>query len=413
VNRLKFCVAVMFCLVLTSLAATYAAERESGDDPRWPDVALDEPQWPNIRLDDIEAPRVNPRPAFVDPQAVEDRIMGRKRNAAKPMPASKFETAPSPAAAATGLDANASVAARWPTLPPEKQPWPFVFEGGARYWFSSGSMKFGFSNGSPYFGNPTSTLDWQRLTAHTGEVFARIDHMPSGVFVKGLVGGGSIKDGHIVDRDFFVTQFKFSDTTSDVSNGNSRFAMFDVGWAYSPLPNMRLGFFVGYHYWHEKVTANGILCNIASTLGCPSINAVVTGFDTPVLSYEPTWHAVRIGGESKLWINDRWSFSGEFAVIPYAVMQNKDSHLLRQDFADLGTAPNIVTKSKYAYGVEAELFVNYAVTPNIEIGAGVRYWGLASRMGDVRFGPEFDTTNKLTNFDQERYGVLLHAKGRF
>ncbi len=30
--------------------------------------------------------------------------------------------------------------------------------------------------------------------------------------------------------------------------------MFDVGWAYSPLPNMRLGFFVGYHYWHEKVT---------------------------------------------------------------------------------------------------------------------------------------------------------------
>jgi hypothetical protein len=399
----------MFGIVLT---ASVASRAPAG--PQWPDVALDEPQWPNIRLDDIDAPRLNQRPTFVDPQDVEDRIMSRKRKAApKPSLVSKPDLVPSPAAAATGLDANASVAARWPALPPEKQPWPFVFEGGARYWFSSGSMKFGFTNGSPYFGNPTSTLDWQRLTAHTGEVFARIDHMPSGVFVKGLVGGGSIKDGHIVDRDFFVTQFKFSDTTSDVSNGNSRFAMFDVGWAYSPLPNMRLGFFVGYHYWHEKVTANGILCNIASTLGCPSINAVVTGFDTPVLSYEPTWHAVRIGAESKLWVNDRWSFSGEFAVIPYAVMQNKDSHLLRQDFADLGTAPNIVTKSKYAYGVEAELFVNYAVTPNIEIGAGVRYWGLASRMGDVRFGPEFDTTNKLTNFDQERYGVLLHAKGRF
>jgi hypothetical protein len=140
----------MFCLVLTASVATHAAERKSDDDPRWPNVALDEPQWPNVRLDDLEVPRVNPRPAFVDPEAVVDRIMGRKRNAAKPMPASKFETAPSPAAAATGLDANASVAARWPALPPEKQPWPFVFEGGARYWFSSGSMKFGFTNGSPY-----------------------------------------------------------------------------------------------------------------------------------------------------------------------------------------------------------------------------------------------------------------------
>ena len=132
-----------------------------------------------------------------------------------------------------------------------------------------------------------------------------------------------------------------------------------------------------------------------------------------MLSYEPTvaCAAHRHRGQDR--IDDRWSFSGEIAGVPYAVVQNKDSHLLRQDLADLGPAPNIVTKSKYAYGVEAELFVNYAVTPNIEIGAGVRYWGLASRMGDVSFGPAFDNTNQLTNFDQERYGVLVHAKGRF
>ena len=54
------------------------------------------------------------------------------------------------------------------------------------------------------------------------------------------------------------------------------------------------------------------------------------GFDTAVLSYEPTWHAVRIGVESKVWIDDRWSVSGEIAVVPYAALQNKDSHLLRQ-----------------------------------------------------------------------------------
>ena len=54
----------------------------------------------------------------------------------------------------------------------------------------------------------------------------------------------------------------------------------------------------------------------------------------------------------------------------------------------------------------------YAVTPNIEIGAGLRYWGVASRDGDVRFGPYFATYD-LNNFDQQRYGILLQAKGRF
>ena len=133
-----------------------------------------------------------------------------------------------------------------------------------------------------------------------------------------------------------------------------------------------------------------------------------------MLRYEPTWHAVRIGVEGKVWIDKRWSVNGEIAGVPYASLQNKDSHLLRQSFADLGPAPNIITDSKYAYGVEAEVLVNYAVTPNIEIGGGLRYWGLASRSGDIRFGPTFSTgTNSLNNFDQQRYGVLLHVKGKF
>src|SRR5207247_1527740 len=150
-------------------------------------------QWPNLRLDDIEAPRVNKRPSFVDPQEVEDRIMGRKpRPAAKASAASKQGSAPDREPAANGLDANASAGeARWPTLRTKKLASPFAFEGGGRYWYPSGRLSFGFANGSPLFGNPTSTLDWAGLSAHSGEVFARIDHIPSGVFVKGLVGLGT------------------------------------------------------------------------------------------------------------------------------------------------------------------------------------------------------------------------------
>jgi outer membrane protease len=301
--------------------------------------------------------------------------------------------------------------ARWPAVPAEKQPSPFVFEAGARYWYSSGSIKFGFANGNPLFGNPTSTLDWSGLHAHSGEAFARLDHIPSGAFVKGVVGLGSIVDGRIEDRDFLTGQLEFSNTTSDVKDGNLRFAIVDLGWVYAPIHNLRFGVFAGYHYWNEKATAYGVLCNPTVLVLCPA-GTVPVGFDTAVLVYEPTWHAVRIGFEGKYIIDNRWSVNGEISAIPYASLQNKDSHLLRQIPADLGPAPNIIADSNYAYGIEAELFVNYALTPNIEISGGVRYWGLTSRDGGVRFGPSFAIANSLNNFDQQRYGVLLQVKGR-
>ena len=101
-------------------------------------------------------------------------------------------------------------------------------------------------------------------------------------------------------------------------------------------------------------------------------------FNVAVMSYEPTWHAFRIGVEGRLIVDGNWSVSGEIAAIPYAALENKDSHLLRQSAADLGTAPNIITRSSWGYGVAAEIFINYAITANLELGAGARYWGLFS-----------------------------------
>src|SRR2546429_511656 len=115
--RGKSCAVVMFGVALAATVAATAAERASAGGAQWPNVALDEPQWPNLRLDDIEAPRLNKRPSFVDPQEVEDRIMGRKpRAAAKPSAASKPDLQPERDSAISGLDVTASVgAARWPT----------------------------------------------------------------------------------------------------------------------------------------------------------------------------------------------------------------------------------------------------------------------------------------------------------
>lgn len=414
-TRFRYGAAAMLGLAIAA-AASAASEVELSDGPQWPNVALDEPRWPNVRLDDIEISRVNPNPGFLDPIEVEDRIMGRKPSVAAQTTAKPAEPAN---ASLAKNDRNADMTgstARWPAVPEQKPVSQFVVEGGARYWYSSGSMKFGFANGNPMFGNPTSTLDWRRLHAHSGEGFARVDHTPSGMFVKGVIGLGSINGGgQIDDRDFFLGQLSFSDTTSEVTGGNTKFGMIDIGWSYSPTPEIRLGFFGGYFYWNEKVTANGIVCN-QSTLpfmaSCPVAGAIPVDFNTPVFIYEPTWHAVRLGITGRYDIDQQWSVSGELVGIPYASLRNKDSHLLRQSMSDLGPAPNVISDSRYAYGVQTEIFVNYAVTPNIEISVGARYWGLASRDGGVRFGPTFAVGTQLKNYDHERYGVLFQVKGK-
>jgi len=127
---------------------------------------------------------------------------------------------------------------RWPGLSAAQKPATFDkrvssqfrFEGGARYWYSTGGTSFAFKNGSPIAGNPTSTIDWSGTTGHSAEVFARIDHLPSQIFVKGLFGGGRIGGGHMDDRDFFVGQIKLSDTTSEINGDSMRYAILDVGY---------------------------------------------------------------------------------------------------------------------------------------------------------------------------------------
>ena len=58
------------------------------------------------------------------------------------------------------------------------------------------------------------------------------------------------------------------------------------------------------------------------------------------------------------------------------------------------------------------VLVNYALTPNIEIGGGLRYWQLVTQHGTALF---VKSTNyyPLDRFEQTRYGVLLQVKGKF
>jgi hypothetical protein len=408
------------------------ADREMG--AQWPSVSVPEdgPQWPKvgnaIGKDDTGAQWPNlppvgkqesPYPGLSLPSMSEQIGLDRDLNTLAGRPAPKDDlditnSTPRRSRANRSVMAEPSLeasAAQWPALQQAEPQSRFKFEVGARYWYSGGNIRFAFSNGIPGYGSPTSTLDWRGLEAHTGEIFARLDHTPSGFFVKGVVGGGIGTRGRMDDRDFFAGQILFSDTTSDVKGDMISYVTADIGWGYSPMPGAWIGGFIGYHYWREKQTAYGIICNAIDPRligGCPT-GSVPVSFDTAAITYEPTWHALRLGFESKVAINDRWTVNGEIVGVPYATVKNLDSHLLR---TDLGPSPNGIDKSSAGFGVQAEVFVNYALTPNIDIGGGVRYWQLVTQHGTslfVQSGQSFP----LDRFEQTRYGVLLHVKGKF
>jgi hypothetical protein len=421
---LDFAVAVALLLVLASLQQLRAAEwpnvRQS--DTLWPLDKLGGPQWPNVPADKLSKPQTVPAsPSPVSSNAPNDAptyAVGSIGDvAAAAVPPSRKSDDDLVTGASLDVPPLAPVkAAPQPAFFERGLPSPFVFEAGTRYWYSIGQNRFAFTNLTFPFGNPTSTLDWDRMQGHSGELFGRVDHRPTGLFAKGLIGGGLIQGGDMDDLDFFVTQINFSNTTSSVGNANLRYGMIDIGYAYEvPDAGVKFGAFVGYHYWHESMTAFGIICN-ADQLGnplCGPAGAAIVDSGTAVVKYDTTWHAIRLGGEARFQVTDRWSISGEIAFVPYAWMNNDDSHLLRQDPADLGPAPNVLTRGWRGMGAEAEAFVNYQVLPNFELGAGVRYWGLFTQAGTVEFGPTFGPDFPLTKFSTQRYGVLLQAKARF
>jgi hypothetical protein len=427
---LDLAVAIALLLALASAPQLHAAEwpkiRQS--DMLWPLTPLGDPQWPNVPA----VPAVPADSLAKAPQMVPANAGGSSDSA--PKDSAKYglanigDVSAAVAAPGTKSDDNLVTGASL-DLPPQapvykapiarpeifekRFPSPFAFEGGARYWYSIGQNRFAFTNNTFPFGNPTSTLDWDRMQGHSGELFARVDHLPSGFFAKGLVGGGVLKGGDMDDLDFLISQINFSNTTSAVDGNNLSYAMIDLGYSFEvPSAGVRYGAFVGYHYWHEKMTAFGVLCNPDqfNQAFCGPAGAVVVPFSTPVDIFETTWHAIRLGADARFQLYDRWSISGEIAFVPYAWMTNDDSHLLR---TDLGPVPNIITHGWRGMGGEAEAFVNYKVLPHFEIGAGVRYWGIFTQAGSVEFGPTFGPDFPLTKFSTQRYGVLLQAKGTF
>ena len=264
----------------------------------------------------------------------------------------------------------------------------FKISGGVRYWYSQSNSHFAFSNRLPGYGSPTSTLDWNRNTAHSGEGYVRIDHPSTRLFVKALGGGGGINgNGDLVDRDFEMGQRTFSVSRSAVNGVDLSYAVLDIGLNVTPvpqqLPGLTISPFVGYHYWNDNPIARGLNCETRDVAPRECNRTVLVEQSVKTVGYEIRWDALRVGlgATSPVAPIKGLSVSAEVAWVPYAHYNVDDNHYLR---SDLGPTPNAYHRGS-ARGVEAEVIVSYAVSDRLKLGVGGRYWGLFSHDGESTF----------------------------
>jgi len=243
---------------------------------------------------------------------------------------------------------------------------------GTRYWYSSGKFQWDNFAAANIL---ESRLTYDKLRAHSGEVFGRIDS-PWNVFVKGVIGGGRITGGHMNNEDWGLTPAiagvftAYSNTLSEPVKGPMRYANVDVGYDLTRGPGYKAGAFIGYHYSREVMNAFGCTQTVATALLC------VPSFGPGVLAITETakWQALRLGfaGEVMLW--DRLRLNGEVAYLPWVKFNGRDDHHLRPgtfftQFADGG------------HGVQTEVVLSYLVTNQLSIGVGGRYWAMWTQDG--------------------------------
>ncbi|MCJ2063529.1 outer membrane beta-barrel protein [Methylobacterium sp. J-088] len=287
-----------------------------------------------------------------------------------------------------------------PDLPPTAAdglagPVTWTLEGGLRYFFSSGSPRETLNDNY----RPTqvnSRLIYGGSQAHAGESFARLDHNPTGLFVKGFLGTGGVTDGRLSDEDFPPALNPYSKTISTIKDGDISYGAVDFGYDLLHRDGFKLGGFFGYQSFSELY--NGYGCRqIAESPGCvPSYPANLKS-----LGETMQWNALRVGviGEARF---DRVRLSLEGAYLPVVAVDGVDRHWLRPSI-------NPGPEGGRGDGYFLEGIVSYDLTPAVSVGVGGRYWRMQADKAQTTF--PFSPPSPI-RFETNRYGGFVQLSYR-
>ncbi|MDX8535266.1 omptin family outer membrane protease [Mesorhizobium sp. VK25A] len=278
----------------------------------------------------------------------------------------------------------------------------FSFEGGLRYWYSSGEASKELYNAD--VAGMVSRLTYNDLGALSGEVFLNATHNPTGIFVKGFLSAGGIPKGSLTDEDFVnpsLSVKSYSSTLSDQHSGRITYFTADLGYNFWDTPRYRLGAYVGYNFWNESYHA--IHC--AQQAANPGICVPAITNNMGVISQDNDWHSLRLGLAGQTQLTERLSLSGDVAVL-FTQLDGKDQHHLRPEI-------NPQPEDGNGNGVQIEAMLNYKVTDLFNIGVGGRYWRAAAA-GAAHFEETpGGGSPQILHWEIERYGVFGQASIKF
>jgi hypothetical protein len=218
-----------------------------------------------------------------------------------------------------------------------------------------------------------SRLTYGGNETNGAEMFARLD-TASGWMAKGFVGKGN-GNGKLNDEDWglpFATFIPYSNTLSKVDD-HIRYGVVDVGYDVWRDERFRAAPFVGYSILHQYMQGFGCtqIANPNSDCGTPIPTTVFA------ISEDDIWQAMRLGAVVDFLIAPGLTLSADAAYLPYVHLRGTDDHVLRT-----------ILSPEWANGTGAqlELILSYAVTDQLNVGVGGRYWTMWTSDGWVNFG---------------------------
>ena len=384
-------------VMLGMIAIASAAER---DGPQWPSIY--EPQWPNLAAADTNPKKPATVPAAPVLSAPETIVTGSVPAPVLSAPKSIVtESVPPPVAS--------PVARRWHDFNADRTIVVPAFQGelGLRYWMSFGKTAKNLYNipGTAM----VSRLTYDGLRGHAIEAAGRVDHT-SGFYMKGYAGIGIINRGQLNDEDFPPAVAPYSSTLSEQREGSLAYASIDLGFNLIRQPGFRLGAYGGYHYLDQSVSAYGCtqVASNGAICGNPVPNNVLG------ITQSNHWNSVRVGLDATVKLGGPLSLTLDAAYLPYVKLNGGDSHWLR-----IGTAPGAfvgeIPEDGQGRGYQIEAALAYAVSPNVSVAVGGRYWRMDTNghthfEGNIVGGGGFP---QPVDWKVESYGVFVQGSFKF
>ncbi|HLL28180.1 MAG TPA: omptin family outer membrane protease [Xanthobacteraceae bacterium] len=274
---------------------------------------------------------------------------------------------------------------------------PLEIEFGLRYWYSSGKFQKTLFDSTGAL--QISRLTWTGIVGNSGEGYFNVTD--KGVFVKGYLGLGILGGGNLQDEDFPPVTAPYSSTNSRAQDSRLDYANIDLGYYFLDNSRGKLGGFVGYHFYHEKLNAFG--CTQTATN--PAICVPSIGDSVRVITQNNDWHSVRLGVAGEVTIMPNLKLSGDAAYLPYVTLNGSDTHWLRLGTDFSGPTP----ETGHGTGMQFEGILTYNFNNYLSLGVGGRYWRMDAPHGISHFDESFigGALPQVEKFQTNRYGTFV------